>query len=161
MRAADPGVARGRATNCMSGGSRTFVDTNVFVYAIDDAEPAKRAIAERVLASERFGELVLSAQVLGEFYVTVTRRLDGRISAVEALQGLNRLSLYPIVSIDAPLVRNAVEISCSSQVSYWDGLIVASAAAGGCDRLLTEDLNDGQVIGSVRVENPFRTGMAG
>jgi len=155
MRAADPGVARGRATNCMSG-SRTFVDTNVFVYAIDDAEPAKRAIAERVLASDQYGELVLSAQILGEFYVTVTRKLDGRISAVEALQGLNRLSLYPIVSIDAPLVRNAVEISRSSQISYWDGLVVAAAARAGCGLLLTEDLNDGQVIGSVRVENPFR-----
>ncbi|MGH2904028.1 MAG: PIN domain-containing protein [Solirubrobacteraceae bacterium] len=138
----------------MSG--RTFVDTNVLVYAIDDAEPAKRAVAERVLASDQYGELVLSAQILSEFYVTVTRKLDGRISETEALQGLNRLSLYPVVSIDAPLVGNAVEISRSSRISYWDGLVVAAAARAGCGLLLTEDLNDGQIIGSVRVENPFR-----
>lgn len=54
---------------------RTFVDTNVLVYSIDDGEPAKRRIAERVLASRNYGEFVLSAQVLGEFYVTVTRKL--------------------------------------------------------------------------------------
>ena len=60
-----------------------------------------------------------------------------------------------LVSIDSTLVKTGIQTSLSSQLSYWDGLIVASAAAGGCERLLTEDLNDGQVIGSVRVENPF------
>jgi len=58
--------------------------------------------------------------------------------------------------LDHVLVKAAVQVSRSSQRSYWDALIVASAAAGGCDRLLTEDLNDGQLIGSVRVQNPFR-----
>ncbi len=135
---------------------RTFVDTNVFVYAVDEAEPAKRDIAERVLASGEYGELVLSTQVLSEFYVTVTRKLDGRISETEALEGLDRLSLYPVIPVDTALVRRAVEISRSSQLSYWDGLIVATAAQAGCGRLLTEDLNDGQEIDSVRVVNPFR-----
>jgi predicted nucleic acid-binding protein len=61
------------------------------------------------------------------------------------------------VPLDPTLVKAAIQTSRSSQLSYWDGLIVASAAAGGCERLLTEDLNDGQLIGSVRVENPFQT----
>jgi len=135
---------------------RTFVDTNVFVYAVDEAEPAKRDIAERVLASGEYGELVLSTQILSEFYVTVTRKLDGRISETEALEGLDRLSLYPVIPVDTALVKRAVEISRSSQLSYWDGLIVATAAQAGCGRLLTEDLNDGQEINSVRVVNPFR-----
>jgi len=135
---------------------RTFVDTNVFLYAVDEAEPAKRDIAERVLASGEYGELVLSTQILSEFYVTVTRKLDGRISETEALEGLDRLSLYPVIPVDTALVKRAVEISRSSQLSYWDGLIVATAAQAGCGRLLTEDLNDGQEINSVRVVNPFR-----
>jgi predicted nucleic acid-binding protein len=135
---------------------RTFVDTNVLVYAVDDAETAKRDIARRVLACGQYGELVLSAQVLGEFYVTVTRKLAERVSETEVVQGLDRLGLYPIVPVDATLVRNAVQISRSSQISYWDGLVVAAAARAGCDRLLTEDLNDGQEIGAVRIENPFR-----
>ncbi len=135
---------------------RTFVDTNVFVYAIDDDEPAKRAIAASVLASDQYGELVLSAQVLSEFYVTVTRKLAGRVSEAETLQGLDQLSLHTVLPIGGSLVRHAVEISRSSQISYWDGLIVAAAAAAGCELLLTEDLNHGQEINSVRVENPFR-----
>jgi predicted nucleic acid-binding protein len=135
---------------------KTFIDTNVFVYAIDDAEPIKRDIAQSVLASGEYGELVLSSQVLGEFYVTVTRKLAGRVSEAEAEQGLDRLCQHPVVPVDSTLVRSAVQISRSSQISYWDGLVVAAAARAGCERLLTEDLNDGQVISSVRVENPFR-----
>jgi predicted nucleic acid-binding protein len=59
------------------------------------------------------------------------------------------------VSIDPALVKDAIELSRSAQVSYWDGLILAAATRGGCRRLLTEDLNDGQTIGSIQVENPF------
>jgi predicted nucleic acid-binding protein len=135
---------------------KTFVDTNVFVYAIDDAEPIKRDIAQRVLASGEYGELVLSSQVLGEFYVTVTRKLAGRVSEAVAEQGLYRLCQHPVVPVDTSLVGSAVQISRSSQISYWDGLVVAAAARAGCERLLTEDLNDGQVISSVCIENPFR-----
>jgi predicted nucleic acid-binding protein len=98
----------------------------------------------------------LSAQVLGEFYVTVTRKLAERVSETEVVQGLDRLGLYPIVPVATILVRNAVQISRSSRISYRDGLVVAAAAHAGCSRLLTEDLNDGQEIGSVRIENPFR-----
>ena len=135
---------------------RAFLDTNVLVYALDDSEPAKRDIAKRVLASGQYGDLVLSAQVLGEFYVTVTRKLIERVSESDVAQGLDRLGSYPVVPIDTALVRNAVQISRTSQISYWDGLVVAAAAHAGCERLLTEDLNDGQEIGSVRIENPFR-----
>jgi predicted nucleic acid-binding protein len=135
---------------------RTFVDTNILVYAIDDAEPAKRDIARCVLASSRYGEFVLSAQVLGEFYVTVTLKLAKSLSEAEVEQGLHRLSSYATVPIDAGLVREAVQTSRSSRISYWDALIVAAAARAGCGCLLTEDLNDGQEISSVRIENPFR-----
>jgi predicted nucleic acid-binding protein len=72
-----------------------------------------------------------------------------------AAQAIDWLGLLRVVPLDAALVKAAVKTSRSAQLSYWDGLIVASAEAGGCKRLLTEDLNDGQQIGSVRVENPF------
>jgi predicted nucleic acid-binding protein len=154
MPAADPVVAVGHATNCMSG--RTFLDTNILVYAVDETEPDKRDIARRLLSSTGHGEFVLSTQILSEFYTVVTRKLAEPISEVTAAAVVDQLSLNPIVSIDPTLVKAAIQTSRSSQLSYWDGLIVASAAAGGCERLLTEDLNDGQLIGSVRVENPFR-----
>ncbi|MGA8364774.1 MAG: PIN domain-containing protein [Solirubrobacteraceae bacterium] len=138
----------------MSG--KTFVDTNVFVYAVDEAEPAKRDIAQRVLASGQYGEFVLSSQILSEFYVTITRKLTECVSEAEAAQALERLRKYPTVSIDVTLVKRAIQISRSAKLSYWDGLVVAAADRAGCGRLLTEDLNDGQEINSVRVENPFR-----
>jgi predicted nucleic acid-binding protein len=136
--------------------ARTFIDTNVLVYAIDEAEPAKRAVAERVLASRDYGELVLSTQVLSEFYVTVTRKLATPVTEADAEQALDSFGSRPIVEVDTALVRSAVQISRSSKISYWDGLVVAAAIRGGCQRLLSEDLNDGQEICSVRVENPFR-----
>ena len=138
---------------------RTFVDTNVLVYAVDDSEPEKQEIARRSLGSSRYGQIVLSTQVLGEFYVTVTRKLAEPLPDTKAFEALNWLGLLPVVSIDTTLVKSAVYVSRSAQLSYWDGLVLAAAARGGCQRLLSEDLNDGQQIGSVCVENPFRTAL--
>jgi predicted nucleic acid-binding protein len=136
---------------------RTFVDTNVLVYAFDDGEPAKRDVARRVLAaSDTYGEFVLSAQVLSEFYVTVTRKLAEPVSETKAAEAIQWLGLNPTVAIDQPLVSSAIQTSRSAQLSYWDGLVVAAAVRSGCERLLTEDLNDGQRIGSVCIEDPFR-----
>jgi len=137
----------------MSG--RAFLDTNILVYAVDEAEPEKRDTARRLLSSAGHGEFVLSTQILSEFYTVVTRKLEEPISEATAAAAVDQLSLLAIVHIDPALVKAAIQTSRSSRLSYWDGLIVASAVAGGCERLLTEDLNDGQVIGSVRVENPF------
>lgn len=135
---------------------RTFLDTNVLVYALDDSEPAKRDLARAVLGSGEYGELVLSTQVLSELYVTVTRKLAQPLSGEKAAEAIELLGLNPTVPIDYALVRSAITTSCSAGLSYWDGMIVAAAARAGCGRLLTEDLNDGQQIGSVLVENPFR-----
>jgi predicted nucleic acid-binding protein len=148
-----PAVAAGLATSCMS--DRAFLDTNVLVYALDEAEPAKRDIARRLLGSTDRGEFVLSTQILSEFYVVATRRLAQPVAEDVAAAVVDQLSRLPTVAIDPALVKNAIELSRSSQVSYWDGLILAAAAKGGCRRLLTEDLNAGQTIGSVQIENPF------
>lgn len=135
---------------------RAFLDTNVLVYVFDRDEPAKTQRAQSLLAQARPGELALSAQVMGEFYVTVTRKLKRPLDAAAAAEALDWLSLLHVIALDAAIVKAAARTSRSAQLSYWDALIVAAAAAGGCERLLSEDLNDGQLIGSVRVENPFR-----
>jgi predicted nucleic acid-binding protein len=140
---------------------RTFLDTNVLVYLFDHDEPDKEERSRNILKQAEPGELVLSTQVLSEFYVVVTRKLKRPLDTAQAAQAVDWLSLLEVISPDAVLVKAAIQISRSSQLSYWDGLIVASAAAGGCQRLLSEDLNDGQVIGSVRVENPFGGRSAG
>ena len=63
--------------------------------------------------------------------------------------------MFNVVPIDAYLVREAVELAQASQLAYWDALIVRAASVAGCARLFTEDLNHGQVIDGVRIENPF------
>jgi predicted nucleic acid-binding protein len=133
-----------------------FLDTNVLVYLFDHDEPAKQQRAREILERAEPGELALSTQVLSEFYVTVTRKLGQPLDAALAAQSVDWLGLLSVVSTDTTLVKSAIHTSRSSQLSYWDGLIVAAAARAGCERLLTEDLNDGQEIGPVRVENPFR-----
>ncbi len=136
---------------------KTFLDTNVLVYSVDDSEPRKRDIAREILGSDRHGEFVLSAQVLSEFYVTVTRKFAEPVPEEKASEAVDQLGLLnPTIPIDTALVRRATQISRSAQLSYWHGLVVAAAAHAGCRLLLTEDLNDGQRIGSVRIENPFR-----
>ena len=133
--------------------ARAFVDTNVLVYAFDDADPAKRDRARSLLADDV--PLVISAQVIGEFYMVVTRKLAIPLSEAHASAAVDELLRLPVVPIDAELTRAAVSTSRAAQLSYWDALIIEAAAAAGCDRVLTEDLAAGSTIRSVRVENPF------
>lgn len=134
--------------------ARSFVDTNVLVYAFDDGEPAKRDRARELLAAPD-APLTISAQVIGEFYVVVTRKLATPLDDADAAVAVAELLRLPVVPLDGELARAAIATSRSARLSYWDALIVEAAAAAGCDRLLTEDLAHGATIRSVRIENPF------
>ena len=98
---------------------------------------------------------VISAQVLGEFFVVVTRRSQTLLTAHQAEQLLDLLGVLPVVEIDLKLVQRAVSTHKEWQISYWDALIVAAAERADCQRILSEDLNPGQVYHGVKVENPF------
>lgn len=135
---------------------RSFVDTNVWVYAVDAGEPAKRAVARAVLEPTSGKDIVVSAQVLGEFFVAATRKLATPVPEAEALAMVDRMARLPVVPIDAGLVRSAITGTAAWGLSYRDSLIVAAAESSGCAVVLSEDMSDGQVYGAVRVENPFR-----
>ena len=132
-----------------------FLDTNVLVYAFDDDEPHKQAQARGLLDSPPMDSLVVSTQVLAEFYVTVTRKLARPVAPVIAQQAVAALRELPVIGMDADFVVAGIELSDRHQLSLWDGLIVQAAIAGGCDTLLTEDLADGSVLDGVRIQNPF------
>lgn len=136
---------------------RSFVDTNVVVYAADEnpADRAKHDVAVELLASEP-ESLVLSTQVLEEFYHAVTRKLAKPLDARRAGAAVRALAKLDVVGSDADLVLAAIDTSQSVQISVWDALIIEAARQADCERILTEDLSDGQVIRGVRVENPFR-----
>jgi predicted nucleic acid-binding protein len=133
-----------------------FLDTNIFVYAAAGRakEEPKRKRALELIEKEEFG---LSAQVLQEFYVTVTRKIEVPLPPEQALEWIEQLETFPFVVIDGSLVKIAIELSERYQISYWDGAIVAAAEALGAKTLYSEDLSDGQRYGSVRVTDPFRS----
>jgi predicted nucleic acid-binding protein len=135
---------------------RAFVDTNIWVYAVDTGEPAKRSRALQVLTPGPGKDYVVSAQVLGEFYVTVTGKLNPAVPELEAHAYIERMKGLPVIALDVSLVDAAIDGAPGWGISYWDALIVAAATSSGCGVLLTEELAHGATYGSVRVENPFK-----
>jgi predicted nucleic acid-binding protein len=137
---------------------RTFLDTNVLVYCFDRANPQKR---ERALAivegkASEIGDLVLSTQVLQEFFVTVIRKLARPLEESAAEAAVRELCTLPIVHVDTSMVLAAIGTSRRHRLSLWDSLILHAAVEGGCDLLLSEDLQDGFEFESLRIENPFK-----
>jgi predicted nucleic acid-binding protein len=134
---------------------KTFVDTNVLVYAHDLDEHEKRARAHDVLRTLwENGTGIVSPQVLQEFYVTVTRKIRRPIAKHDARRIVDAYAHW-CVTVDAADVAAAFRIEDEALLGFWDALILASAARSGAVRLLTEDLNAGQVIAGVAIENPF------
>lgn len=140
----------------ISMSDKVFLDTNVLVYAYDKSEPRKQHKAQTLLAEGIEREnAVISAQVLGEFFIVVTRRLTIPLSVDEAGHLIDLLSALPVVEVDLQLVKQAVSVHGAMQISYWDALIVCAAERAGCGRILSEDLNSGQDYRGAVVENPF------
>ena len=134
--------------------SKTFIDSNIMAYAADEADPDKRRTSQALLATLKDGQIgVVSTQVMQEFYVTAVKKLG--IDPLLAKSLLHALRNYEVVIVDAVLIEEAVDCSILNQLSFWDALVVAAAEKARCDRILTEDLNHGQVIRGVRIENPF------
>ena len=134
---------------------RTFVDTNVLIYAHDVDSKAKHAVARNVLRelwSERAG--VLSMQVLQEFYINVTRKIASPLPKDAARLVVNSYAIWCMETTPAE-IATAFRIEDESRIGFWDALIVASAAKSGAVRIVSEDLNAGQMIAGVRIENPF------
>lgn len=137
----------------MSG--RTFIDTNVLIYAHDIDAVAKNEAAKRVLHElwrERTG--VLSMQVLQEFYVNVTRKIASPLHRDAARSVVNSYVPWCMETTPAE-ISTAFRIEDEAGIGFWDALIVSSAVKSGAERILSEDLNAGQRISGILVENPF------
>jgi predicted nucleic acid-binding protein len=136
-----------------------FVDTNVLIYALDDADLKKQEAAREWRAElwkRRQGRI--SFQVLEEFYAKVTRKWpDVRQDARSEVRDL--LAWRPL-TVDAVMLENAWKIQDRYQISFWDALIVAAAKSASCRYLLTEDFQVGQDLDGLLVVNPFRNDPA-
>lgn len=139
---------------------KEFLDTNIFVYTFDAAASAKRPKARAIVGQAlEDGRGAISYQVVQEFLNVATRKFAQPMSQSEAQRYLARV-LMPLCEVfpDASLYSFALSISAEANISFYDALIVASASAAGCGRVLTEDLQDGRRIAGVEIHNPFRLG---
>lgn len=138
----------------MSG--KTFVDTNVLIYAHDVDAGRKHEIAKTVLRElwvSRTG--ILSTQVLQEFYVNVTRKIRAPLPKPAARSIVSTYAAWCVDSMAAADVIAAFQIEDDARIAFWDALILAVAARSGAQRVLSEDLNPGQAIAGLTIKNPF------
>jgi predicted nucleic acid-binding protein len=134
---------------------KTFIDSNVLIYAHDVDAKAKQKVANRVLRDlweEETG--LLSMQVLQEFYVNVTCKIASPLPKHAARVVVNIYAPW-CIETTATEITTAFRIEDEARIGFWDALIVSSAVKGGAARILSEDLNNGQKIAGIAIENPF------
>ncbi len=133
---------------------RFSLDTNILVYALDAGAGDRHTLASRIVDRAVHCDCCLTLQSVSEFFAIVTRkRLVARAEAVA--QARDWLDMFRTISASADAVRSALDAAAAGRASYWDALLVATAAEARCTTILTEDLADGSLMRGVRIVNPF------
>jgi predicted nucleic acid-binding protein len=134
---------------------KTFVDTNILIYAHDVDEKEKHRVAKEVLYELWANHTgFLSTQVLQEFYVNVTRKISKPLTKKSARAIVDNYAIWCVDTTPADIMA-AFRIENEAQIGFWDALICAAALKIGAQRILSEDLNAGQKVAGIRIENPF------
>ena len=132
----------------------TFLDTNILVYSVDGKDPVKQGIARKILIEALVSrEYLISAQVLNEFSNIALLKL--KMSIQEVRRFVEIFGQINVVSIDRSWTDKALSLKEKFGTQFFDSLLLVAAEENGCDTILTEDLNDGQVYGSVKAVDPF------
>jgi len=135
---------------------RSFIDTNILIYVDDDDNPEKQKAAIKLIESGwHNGNIVLSTQVLQEYFSAVTRKL--KVPADKAQRKIELLSHLEIASIEHPDIVRAIELHRLHSFSFWDSLIVRMAQKTACAVLYSEDMQDGRKLDGLTIVNPFKT----
>lgn len=138
--------------------SRAFFDTNVLIYLSSLDDPRKQEIAKGLYAQHSIAnEVVLSVQVLNEFFSVTTRKLAVKTSVKEAMKIVEGFVENTVIPLDVDVMFAAMARTEGDKLNFWDALIVESALQGQAEVLYTEDLNHGQIVDGLRIENPFRS----
>jgi predicted nucleic acid-binding protein len=132
-----------------------FLDTNVLVYAYDPSEQRKQQIAQSLVRKAVAGEIVASSQVIGEFAATLLHKLSPPASPESLIALLDALGPIKLVPLDGDVILRAVQARAQYGLHFYDGMIVAAAERGGCQKIWSEDFNAGQSYFGIPVENPF------
>jgi predicted nucleic acid-binding protein len=141
----------------MNGGSRFVIDTNIFVYSFDQTAPAKARVASRIIRKALTTQKgVIGFQVVQEFLKAALRHFARFMNTSDAEQYF-AVTLRPLLAIHSSpaLYLEALHLQSRYQLSWYDSMIVAAAEQAQCEVLLSEDLQNGQRFGGLRIENPF------
>jgi predicted nucleic acid-binding protein len=134
--------------------AKIFIDTNILVYSLDNSNRKKKAKAREILTKLKLNDTpVISTQVLQEVYYTLTGKI--KIDKAVAKNIIHDYRNMEVIVNTCDTIEEAIDISISSRLSFWDALIIASAEAANCSAVYSEDLNDSQIIRGVQVINPF------
>lgn len=139
----------------MSGDSSRFaLDTNILVYSVQRDAGEKHLTASRIVDAAVDAGCYLTLQAVSEFFAAVTRK---RIMPYQSAGELasNWLTLFQCVAASANTIRTALADTIAGRASYWDALLVATAAEAGCTLILSEDMANGARLGGVEIHNPF------
>jgi predicted nucleic acid-binding protein len=132
-----------------------FLDTNVLLYAYDPSDRKKQAIAIDLLRQALAGQMLISTQVLAEFSSALLHKISPSAPPKQLRVILDALSPIRTILPDTDMVRRAVEAHAEYGIHFYDGMIVAAAERGACQRIWSEDFNSGQLYFGIVVENPF------
>jgi predicted nucleic acid-binding protein len=133
---------------------RLTLDTNILVYSIDHQAGCRHALAVEIIEQAAYCDCWITLQAVSEFYAAVTRK--GKMPpAAAAAQATDWLDLFPCIAASAGAVTTSLVTAAAGRASYWDSLLVATAAEAGCKAILTEDLANGTVLHGVDIINPF------
>ena len=135
--------------------SKIFIDTNLLVYTVDRNNKGKLSHARKLLENVIANDIpVISPQVLQEFYSATTTKL--KLDKIIAKNIIHNFRNMEIVQVDLGIIEQGIDISILSQISFWDGLIIAAAEHANCSMIYSEDLNDSQTIRGIKIVNPFK-----
>ena len=135
--------------------SKVFIDTKILIYSMDEFDPIKRKKCRFLLKSAvNDFQGVISTQIMQEFYVTATKKLGADPLLVKDI--LHSFEHFEIVMVNPAIIYDAIDCGILNRISFWDALIVVTAESSRCEKVWTEDLNHGQIIRGVRIENPLK-----
>jgi predicted nucleic acid-binding protein len=137
-----------------TGEPRFTLDSNILVYSVDSAAGARHELAARIALRAVRLDCWLTLQALGEFYSVVTRK--SMMPRREAAAQVNDWVLsFPVIAASVSAVQSALLLAADGRASYWDALLVATAAEAGCSVVLTEGMADGTRLAGAEIHNPF------
>lgn len=133
-----------------------FIDTNIWVYANDHSDSLKQQRAKEIIIQGLYDDnIVISTQVISEFFVTVTKKISKKLSIEKAKKEILLLKNIEIAEIDYQSILQAIEMMHRHQLSYWDSLIIVAAQNSRCSVIYSEDMNPGKIMDGLRIQNPF------